>query len=180
MLPRMLPSLPQRTAEVMKRRKERKKEDPMQARIKERMGLLESMRQGQGAGNQAKGRGSVNPNMMSAALGRTTDSASKDGSKDGNRSYKLRNHSMFPNSDQVRARLTNDREARAKKLAEKRGKKKRVTYTIKGEKFILYDYYSPTKIIGKGAYASVCEAYNKKTQEKGGGQEKQGRFPGIV
>jgi len=144
-----------------------KKEDPMQARIKERMGLLESMKSGQGRGSAAKGRGSVNPSQMSAALGRTTEDGS-GASKEPRTSYKLRNHSMFPNEKQVHAKLRAERDSRNKKLAERnqKSRKKRVTYTIKSEKFILYDYYSPTKIIGKGAYASVCEAYNKKLKKK--------------
>jgi len=44
-----------------------------------------------------------------------------------------------------------------------RKRRKRVPFRIKGEKFVLYDYYTPTRILGKGAYACVCEAINKRT-----------------
>jgi len=41
--------------------------------------------------------------------------------------------------------------------------RKRIPFRIEGEKFVLYDYYTPTRMLGKGAYAFVCEANNKKT-----------------
>ena len=37
----------------------------------------------------------------------------------------------------------------------KRKPKKKITYKLNGEKFVIYDYYKPTKILGKGAYAVV-------------------------
>lgn len=33
--------------------------------------------------------------------------------------------------------------------------KKKITYKLNGEKFVIYDYYKPTKILGKGSYAVV-------------------------
>merc|ERR1719320_1143406 len=50
-----------------------------------------------------------------------------------------------------------------RRLPEKKSKRKRVVHRLKGEKFVLYDYYTPTRILGKGAYACVCEAINRKT-----------------
>jgi len=50
-----------------------------------------------------------------------------------------------------------------RRIVEKKSKRKKVSYRIKGEKFVLYDYYTPTRILGRGAYACVCEAINKKT-----------------
>jgi len=44
-----------------------------------------------------------------------------------------------------------------------RSSKDRVLYKIKGERFLLYDYYVPRGILGEGAYGCVCEALNKKT-----------------
>ena len=44
--------------------------------------------------------------------------------------------------------------------------KKRITYNINGEKFILFDYYRPVKILGTGAYAVVVEAIDKRTGQK--------------
>ncbi|ETO18651.1 hypothetical protein RFI_18611, partial [Reticulomyxa filosa] len=35
------------------------------------------------------------------------------------------------------------------------GKKKKVTYEVDGEKFVVFDYYKPIKQIGQGAYAVV-------------------------
>ena len=40
----------------------------------------------------------------------------------------------------------------------KRGKNKKVTYTFRNEKFKLWDYYVPVKMLGTGAYAVVIEA----------------------
>jgi len=40
----------------------------------------------------------------------------------------------------------------------KRRSNKKITYTFKGEKFRLWDYYRPVKMLGTGAYAVVIEA----------------------
>jgi len=50
-----------------------------------------------------------------------------------------------------------------RRLLVKRTRRKRVPFLIEGEKFVLYDYYTPIRILGKGAYACVCEAINNKT-----------------
>merc|ERR1712060_778809 len=44
-----------------------------------------------------------------------------------------------------------------------RKKKKKEEYNAWGEKIVLYDYYTPTGMLGSGAYASVCAALNKRT-----------------
>jgi len=67
---------------------------------------------------------------------------------------KLRRKSMF-----IQAAIATDN----RRLLMKRTKTKRISFRIKGEKFVLYDYYTPTRILGTGAYACVCEAINKKT-----------------
>ena len=43
-------------------------------------------------------------------------------------------------------------------LTNKRKKNKKITYNFKGEKFKLWDYYKPVKMLGTGAYAVVIEA----------------------
>jgi len=45
----------------------------------------------------------------------------------------------------------------------RRSKRKPVPVRIQGEKFMYNDYYTPIRILGKGAYACVCEAIHKKT-----------------
>jgi len=78
-------------------------------------------------------------------------------------------HPAKPNSNNVtwlRRRSMFDQSAVAgdqKRSVEKKAKRKRVVYRLKGEKFALYDYYTPIRILGKGAYACVCEAINRKT-----------------
>jgi len=105
-------------------------EDAMEKRIRDRMGMLETFQASQkSGGTRTNIRGSVNPQMMAAAVQRNQ----KD--SDGpTRSYQLRNHSMFPNEKQVLSKLENDRKARNEKLAQMNKKKgrKRVTFTIKG------------------------------------------------
>merc|ERR1719192_222890 len=76
---------------------------------------------------------------------------------------KLRRQSMFPNVANSKAKAEKATQARRAKLGSAAKKRKRVAYRIKGETFILYDFYTPTRILGHGAYASVCEAINKRT-----------------
>merc|ERR1719285_91516 len=46
-----------------------------------------------------------------------------------------------------------------------------------GEKFLLYDRYTVTgKMLGKGAYAAVCEAFDRKTQKKVAIKKNKGIF----
>jgi hypothetical protein len=43
---------------------------------------------------------------------------------------------------------------------------RKVIYRVKGEKFVLYDYYQPIRILGHGAYAVVCEAIDRRTERR--------------
>jgi len=42
-------------------------------------------------------------------------------------------------------------------------KQKKVLYDVNGVHFKLYKHYTPTRILGSGAYAIVCEAVNSRT-----------------
>jgi len=72
----------------------------------------------------------------------------------------VRRRSMFPAAQ---------RSGRSKKIKRKERTLRhhesstKHTVTVKGEKFSVYDYYKPTKIIGHGAYAVVCEAIDRRT-----------------
>jgi len=61
----------------------------------------------------------------------------------------------------------------------KKSRKKKAAYRIKGEKFMLYDYYIPTRILGSGAYASVCEAKNKRTGKNVAIKKNKGVFQDL-
>jgi len=87
---------------------------------------------------------------------------------------KIRRRSMFPAGRPEEA---------AKKTrpsgVKKRSKKKKADYRIKGEKFRVYDHYVPTRILGSGAYASVCEAMNKKTKKSVAIKKNKGVFQDL-
>jgi len=70
-----------------------------------------------------------------------------------NKNAKIRSRTLFDNQ----------KNSRSKKVA---GSKKKVPYRIKGELFVLYDYYKATRILGSGAYAVVCEAVDLRTGRK--------------
>merc|ERR1719397_462266 len=84
---------------------------------------------------------------------------------------------MFPPGKTAReaARKTLQAGPRVKKSK----KKKKAAYRIKGEKFMLYDYYSPIRILGQGAYASVCEAMNKRTNKSVAIKKNKGVFQDL-
>jgi len=70
----------------------------------------------------------------------------------------LRKRSMFSvNKDEE------VKSARVIRQGATKRKKKKIEFCIGGEKFLLYDYYMPTGMLGSGAYASVCAAVNTKT-----------------
>jgi len=56
---------------------------------------------------------------------------------------------------------------------------KKVPYRIKGEKFVVYDYYQPVKILGHGAYAVVCEALDLRNGQKVAIKKNKGVFQDI-
>jgi len=75
---------------------------------------------------------------------------------------RIRRRSMFPAGKGAEAELDR-RQKRQNASRNIRKKKKKVEYNAWGEKFVLYDYYTPTGMLGSGAYASVCAALNKRT-----------------
>merc|ERR1711920_178104 len=98
-------------------------------------------------------RRTTNPLIVERKISSRVDSQSRrHGSTE--LADKIRRRSMFDH-----AAVVGDK----RRVMEKRSKRKKIAYRIKGEKFVLYDYYTPTRILGKGAYACVCEALNKKT-----------------
>mmetsp|Transcript_2453 Transcript_2453/g.3970 ORF Transcript_2453/g.3970 Transcript_2453/m.3970 type:complete len:919 (+) Transcript_2453:93-2849(+) len=61
----------------------------------------------------------------------------------------------------------------------KRKPKKKITYKLNGEKFVIYDYYKPTKILGKGAYAVVIEATDSRTNQVVAIKKNKGVFSAL-
>eukprot|EP01084_Bolivina_argentea_P281119 480941_1 len=61
----------------------------------------------------------------------------------------------------------------------KRKPKKKITYKLNGEKFVIYDYYKPTKILGKGAYAVVIEATDLRTNQVVAIKKNKGVFSAL-
>jgi len=96
------------------------------------------------------GQDPVTKDMLGKSL------ASPDGSYTG-----IRRRSMFPTPDAQSNSLASE----GRRRSSSKSKKRKVGYRIKGEKFVLYDYYQPTRILGRGAYATVCEAVNKRTEK---------------
>jgi len=87
---------------------------------------------------------------------------------------KIRRRSMFPAGRGAEAARKVQSSGNSKK-----SKKKKVAYRIKGEKFMLCEYYQPTRILGSGAYASVCEAINKKTGKSVAIKKNKGVFQDL-
>lgn len=107
-------------------------------------------------------RRTVNPIMQShVTVGKPSNIKGRyKGSKDIKN--RIRRRSMFPAGKGAEVEL--DRRLRRQDPSRNvRKKKKKVEYCAWGEKFVLYDYYTPTGMLGSGAYASVCAAINKKT-----------------
>lgn len=90
--------------------------------------------------------------------------------KKESKEFKIRSRSMFPNNkkDQV-----------SNSLGDNKGVKKKVAFRIKGEKFLVYDHYKPTKILGHGAYAVVCEAIDLRTGKSVAIKKNKGVFQDI-
>eukprot|EP00485_Elphidium_margaritaceum_P004011 CAMPEP_0202687718 /NCGR_PEP_ID=MMETSP1385-20130828/3363_1 /ASSEMBLY_ACC=CAM_ASM_000861 /TAXON_ID=933848 /ORGANISM="Elphidium margaritaceum" /LENGTH=775 /DNA_ID=CAMNT_0049342557 /DNA_START=47 /DNA_END=2374 /DNA_ORIENTATION=+ len=63
--------------------------------------------------------------------------------------------------------------------AKKRKPKRKITYKLNGEKFVIYDYYAPTKILGKGAYAVVIEATDTRTNQVVAIKKNKGVFSAL-
>jgi len=74
--------------------------------------------------------------------------------------YKIGRRAMFQKlSDSERGRCRSLRETRV----EYKKNQKKYLYDVKGVYFKLSNQYTPTRILGSGAYATVCEALNSKT-----------------
>jgi len=130
---------------------DRHQDDRLGSRTKERIRILE---QDMSRTVDIKGRRrTMNPVIVERKISSRVESQSRrHGSTE--LADKIRRRSMFDHTAVVGDK---------RRVMEKRSKRKKIAYRIKGEKFVLYDYYTPTRILGKGAYACVCEALNKKT-----------------
>jgi len=89
-------------------------------------------------------------------------------SKKKNVEEKVRHRSMFPGRGKTQAIQP----------VKQKGTKK-VPYRLKGEKFVVYEYYQPTRILGHGAYAVVCEAVDLRTGQKVAIKKNKGVFQDI-
>ena len=56
--------------------------------------------------------------------------------------------------------------ASSPKLRNRSDGQRRITYRINGEEFKIWDYYTPTKVLGVGAYGVVIEALDTRTNKK--------------
>lgn len=129
-------------------------------RTKNRMKALDEYKKNEVSSRGGR-RNTANPmvsNKNVDHLGARSHSSGSDAIKD-----KIRRRSMFPAGKGAEEELNRKERGRVSSGRAKKNKKKRVGYRIKGEKFMLYEHYTPTRILGSGAYASVCEAINKKT-----------------
>jgi len=58
-------------------------------------------------------------------------------------------------------------------------RRKKIAYRINGEKFVVFDYYKPSKKIGQGAYAVVIEATDTRTGQKVAIKKNKGVFSAL-
>jgi len=77
------------------------------------------------------------------------------------------------------ARLSMTRQHGHDKGSRKRKPKKKITYKLNGEKFVIYDYYKPTKILGKGAYAVVIGATDERNNQTVAIKKNKGVFSAL-
>merc|ERR1719189_1690608 len=57
--------------------------------------------------------------------------------------------------------------------------KKKITYKLNGEKFVIYDNYKPIKILGKGSYAVVIECIDQRTNQSVAIKKNKGVFSSL-
>jgi len=112
---------------------------------KERLKALKAMKGNKALSDQTSRRGTFNPSSLNK----------KKSVQSAGDSDKVRSRSMFPSRGQKTAQ---------EPVAGNRIKK--VPYRIKGEKFVVFDYYQPVRILGHGAYAVVCEAVDLRNGQK--------------
>merc|ERR1719242_1133208 len=87
--------------------------------------------------------------------------------------------SRAPPARSSSARLSMTRPHGHDKGARKRKPKKKITYKLNGEKFVIYDYYKPTKILGKGSYAVVIECVDQRTNQSIAIKKNKGVFSSL-
>jgi len=132
---------------------EEKRDDQVWQRTQDRIRMLEEFKK-ENIGKNTHSW-SVNPkiscqNRQSSYLG---------DKQSGNKTDKIRRVSMFPFGNREKAA----EEIKKKRVHKKKKLKKELV--VQGEKFLLYDRYRVTgKMLGKGAYGCVCEAFDTRTQ----------------
>jgi len=144
--------------------------DTVEQRTRDRIEALNRFQQ-QDKGSAEGRRKTANPPVRS---GNKDSSNSRKNSAKASE-IKIRRRSMFPAGSRAEEAARKTRPSGGKK----RSKKKKADYRIKGEKFTVYDYYAPTRILGSGAYASVCEAVNKKTGKSVAIKKNKGVFQDL-
>jgi len=141
-------------------RQENKNDQPdedfqtVEERTKKRMEALDAFQKQEKASSDGRRR-TANP---SVGASESKDNLNPNRGSSVEIRGKIRRRSMFPAGKGAEEAARKSRPSSGKKK-----KKKKADYRIKGEIFSVYDYYTPTRILGNGAYASVCEALNKRT-----------------
>jgi len=130
------------------------------AATSERLAQLKKLQQNSSS-NSSDRRRTVNVADSSGQV-----SAKKKGSN-----YREPSRSLFP--------AGKGSEKKSFKPAASKSAPKKVPYRIKGEKFLVYDYYQPIKILGHGAYAVVCEAKDLRNGQKVAIKKNKGVFQDI-
>jgi len=146
------------------------KEESVAERTKKRIDALNRF-QKQDKGASGGRRNTANPPVPS----NNRDSLNPRKNNVKSTEIKIRRRSMFPAGGKAEEAARKSRPSGVKR----RTKKKKADYRIKGEKFTVYDYYAPTRILGSGAYASVCEATNKKTGKSVAIKKNKGVFQDL-
>jgi len=143
--------------------------DTVEIRTKKRIEALNRF-QKQDKGASGERRNTANPAVRSGNRDSLNPRKNNKSSE-----IKIRRRSMFPAGSRAEEAARKSRPSGVKK----KSKKKKADYRIKGEKFRVYDYYAPTRILGSGAYASVCEAMNKKTGKSVAIKKNKGVFQDL-
>merc|ERR1711879_663258 len=98
-------------------------------------------------------------------------SRSSDRDAKSNEESDVRRRNLFKDKGR---RYNSSREKRESRR--KRQEPKKETHQVKGESFEVYDFYKPTKILGHGAYAVVCEALDLRTNKSVAIKKNKGVF----
>jgi len=100
-----------------------------------------------------------------------TSSRSSDRDAKSNEDSDVRRRHLFKDKGRRDNSSREKRESRRK-----RQEPKKETHQVKGESFKVYDFYKPTKILGHGAYAVVCEALDLRTNKSVAIKKNKGVF----